>query len=215
MVRRFQSLFVRSWRIHDDQQGISYLGLLGMIMVIGAMLSVVGQQWSTTVKRDKEKELLFRGSRIQTAIAEFAVDYEVRKADRSNRFPRSLEELTQPPKRFLPKVYKDPITGKDFEMVLVKGEIRGVRSTSTESPMDIVKFKDAATYKDMVFQAQDAKGATGPDAASTANPLNPLNPFLNQPRPTDSSGSLGAAPNMPSPPSPNLGTNISPAAVPK
>lgn len=182
MIRRCTRILFRSWRVRNDERGISYLGLMGMIMIIGVTLSIVGQQWSMTVKRDKEKELLFRGTRIKIAIGAYAADYEVRKADRSNRFPNSLEQLTQPPRRFLPRVYKDPITGKDFEVILVKGEIRGVRSTSSESPMDSVNFKDAALYKDMVFEAQDPKqvGATGLDTA-----INALNPLPRQPKPPE------------------------------
>src|SRR6058998_3326766 len=81
------------------------------IVLMGISLSVVGKQWVMTVKRDHEAELLFRGTRIQNAIARYAADYEIRKATRPNRYPLSLEELTQRPKRYLQVVYKDPITG--------------------------------------------------------------------------------------------------------
>src|SRR5262249_3075491 len=151
--------------------------LMGIIAIMGVTLSAVGQHWSVTVKRDKEKELLFRGMSIRNAIAAYAADYEVMKADRSSRYPRTLDQLTQLPKRYLPKVYKDPITGKDFDLIVVKGEIRGVRSTSTDWVMDIVNLKDAATYKEMLFQAQDPK-QMGPPGLDQAPPVNPLNPLL-------------------------------------
>jgi len=163
-----------------DERGISFLGLMGVIAIMGITLSVVSQQWSVTVKRDKEKELLFRGTMIKNAIEAYAADYEVKKADRSNRYPRKLEQLTQMPKRYLPRVYKDPITGNDFEVIVVKEEIRGVRSTSTDWVMDMVNFKDVATYKEMAFQAQDPK-KQGLPGLDESNPVNPLNPLLSQP----------------------------------
>src|SRR5262245_36895147 len=110
----------------ENQKGISFLGLMGIIAIMGVTLSAVGQHWSVTVKRDKEKELLFRGMSIRNALEAYAADYEVMKADRSTRYPRTLDQLIQMPKRYLPRVYKDPITGKDFDLILVKGEIRGV-----------------------------------------------------------------------------------------
>jgi len=180
-----------------NQQGIGLLGLMGVIAIIGVTLSAVGQHWSVAVKRDKEKELLFRGKSIRNALEAYAADYEVMKADRSSRYPRTLDQLTQLPKRYLPKVYKDPITGKDFDLIVVKGEIRGVRSASTDWVMDIVNIKDAAMYKDMVFQAQDPR-QMGPPGLDQANPMNPLNPLLAQPA---APPPTGGAPNPGVPPS--------------
>ena len=187
-----------------NQQGVSLLGLMGIVAIMGVTLSAVGQHWSVAVKRDQEKELLFRGKSIRNAIEAYAVDYEVMKADRSNRYPRTLDQLTQLPKRYLPKVYKDPITGKDFDLIVVKGEIRGVRSTSTDWVMDIVNLKDAATYKDMLFQAQDPK-QSGPPGLDQAGPVNPLNPLLAQP----------AAPPPPGgAPSPGMPPSVGPGGQP-
>ena len=188
----------------SNQKGIGLLGLMAIIAIMGVTLSAVGQHWSVAVKRDKEKELLFRGKSIRNALEAYAADYEVMKADRSSRYPRTLDQLTQMPKRYLPKVYKDPITGKDFDLIVVKGEIRGVRSASTDWVMDIVNLKDAATYKDMLFQAQDPR-QMGPPGLDQANPMNPLNPLLAQP----------AAPAPPGgAPSPGIPSGVGPGGQP-
>jgi hypothetical protein len=154
---------------------VTYLTVLCAVVIMGVALSAVAQEWSVAVKRDLEAELLFRGNRIKLAIEAYAADYEVNKAGRPNRYPMSLVQLTQQPKRYLPVVYKDPITGLDFELIKVGAEVRGVKSRSLGAPMDKVRFKDAVSYSHVAFQAETpaAQGAgTGP------NPFNPLNPLV-------------------------------------
>jgi type II secretory pathway pseudopilin PulG len=126
------------------------------IVLMGIAMTVVSKQWTVVMKRDKEAELLFRGNRIKTAIEAYAAAYEVEKSKRTNRYPLSLDQLTQKPKRYLPVVYKDPMTGQDFELIKVGAEIRGVKSRSKEKPFDQVHFKNADTYDQIAFQVQAA-----------------------------------------------------------
>ena len=174
------SKFTGQEEIHADnplynQQGYTYLLAMFFVVLIGLSLMAIGQQWSVITKRDREAELLFRGNRIKVAIERFAADYEVKKGTRPNRFPLKLKELTQGPDRYLPVFYQDPMTGTDFELILVGKEIRGVRSTSQEVPFDKVNFKDAVSFQDVRFEASGA--ATN----CTPNPLNPLAPTNCQP----------------------------------
>lgn len=142
------------------------------LVLVGVSLTVVGKQWTLMVKRDQEAELLFRGNRIKAAIEAYAADYEVMKARRSNRYPLSLEQLTQKnPKRYLPVAYKDPFTGGDFELIKVGAEIRGVRSRSKERPLNKMQFKGAASYYEVAFQAV---GSSSQPCTPALNPLNPL-----------------------------------------
>jgi type II secretory pathway pseudopilin PulG len=134
-----------------DQRGVTYLMVMLAIVLIGISLTAAGKQWSLIVKRDKEAELLFRGTRIQYAIETYAADYSVRKTARPNQYPLTLEELTRLPKRYLPKVYKDPITGQDFQLIKIGTEIHGVKSRSSERPLDQVQFKGAGTYAEILF----------------------------------------------------------------
>ena len=51
-----------------NEQGFTYLMAMFFVVLIGITLMMIGQQWSVTLKRDREAELLFRGNRIKQAI---------------------------------------------------------------------------------------------------------------------------------------------------
>ncbi len=154
-----------------SERGVTYLAVMLAVVLIGISLATVGKSWKVAIKRDREAELLFRGNRIKAAIEQFAANYEVMKSVRDHRFPLTLEEMTKPPKPTLQMVYKDPITGGEFEVVRVNGEIQGVRSRSKDKPLNQVNFKDAKTYSDILFKAEIA---TGQPCAPGLNQLNPL-----------------------------------------
>lgn len=182
-----------------SERGVTYLMVMFLIVLMGIAMTLVGKQWAVTVKRDHEAELLFRGNRIKAAIESFAADYQVRKATRPNQYPVTLEELTKPPKRYLQVVYKDPITGQDFELIKAGAEIRGVKSRSHAQPLDKVRFNNATGYNQVAFQVQTAasQGCT-----PGLNPLNPLAPPVTCPPPgTQASGvpGLSGAPSAATP----------------
>ncbi len=152
-----------------NQDGVTYLFMMILVVVMSISLMGVTQQWSVIMKRDREAELLFRGTRIKEAIERYVADYEVQKATRPNRWPRTLEELTKKtPKRYLQAVYTDPITGEDFDLIKVGEELHGVRSTSQDVPYDQVHFKNAKTYQAIRFES------TGAGTNCQPNPINPL-----------------------------------------
>ncbi|MGD9851357.1 MAG: hypothetical protein AB7T38_08820 [Nitrospirales bacterium] len=155
---------------------MSYLFVMILVVIINISLMGVTQQWSVIMKRDKEAELLFRGTRIKEAIDRFVADYEVQKATRTYQWPRKLEDLVKKnPKRYLQMVYEDPLTGKPFDLIKVGDEIHGVRSTSTDTPYNVVKFKGAKTYQAIRFES------TGAIMGCQPNPLNPLAPTCSTP----------------------------------
>ena len=155
----------------NNQAGVTYLFVMMLVVAMSISLMVVTQQWSVIMKRDREAELLFRGTRIKEAIERYVADHEVQKATRPNRWPRTLEELTKKnPKRYLQAVYTDPITGKDFDLIKTGEELHGVRSTSTDVPYDQVHFKNVKTYQAIRFES------TGAGTNCQPNPLNPLAP---------------------------------------
>ena len=137
----------------SNEQGVTYLALMFVVALVGISLMAVNQHWSVMLKRDREKELAFRGTRIKQAIERYAADFEVQKGTRSNHYPLKLEDLIKSPKRYLQAVYKDPITGEDFELIKTGAEIHGVRSTSPDPPLDQVTFQGAQTYHDIHFEA--------------------------------------------------------------
>ena len=155
----------------SNEQGFAYIMAMFFVVLIGISLMMIGQQWSVTMKRDREAELLFRGNRIKLAIERYVADFEVQKGIRTNRYPLTLKNLTKKdPKRYLQAIYKDPMTGEDFVLIKEGKEIKGVRSSSKDIPYDQVNFKGAATYDAILFEAK----ASSTDCAP--NPINPLLP---------------------------------------
>ncbi len=166
------------------------------VVMIGISLMVIGQQWSVTTKRDREAELLFRGTRIKEAIERYAAAYEVQKGKRPNRYPLKLKDLTVKPTRYLQKVYMDPMTGKDFQLIKVNTEIHGVQSTSEDKPFDQVNFKGAATYSAIRFEAKAQSGNCVPDISKldkgcAASKITEIDPKTGKPldAPADEDGS--------------------------
>jgi len=164
--------FQKRFNAHlNNKAGVTYLFVMMLVVAMSISLMVVTQQWSVILKRDREAELLFRGTRIKEAIERYVADHEAQKAIRPNRWPRTLEELTKKnPKRYLQAVYTDPITGKDFDLIKTGEELHGVRSTSTDVPYDQVNFKNVKTYQAIRFES------TGASTNCQLNPLNPLAP---------------------------------------
>ncbi|KAF0217290.1 MAG: hypothetical protein FD174_3398 [Geobacteraceae bacterium] len=125
-------------RILKSSKGFTYLAALMIVVIMGIMLGVIGQSWQRTMKREREEELLFRGNQIRDAI----VRWNTKRPGQHPPTPlRDLKDLLKDPRsmanvRYLRRLYKDPVTGKDFEVIRdpVKGVI-GVRSTSEDKPL--------------------------------------------------------------------------------
>lgn len=132
-----------------NQNGFTYILALTIVMIMGIMLGLVGQSWKTIIQREKEKELLFRGSQIKEAIENWNnPKYTAPGIPPRNRHPvMDLKDLLQDPyslskMRFLPhtyaaevddrnqkcapncaklKIYQDPMTGKEW--TIIRGSI--------------------------------------------------------------------------------------------
>jgi type II secretory pathway pseudopilin PulG len=182
-------------------QGFTYLGLLIAVAVMGIGLALIGDVWSTTVKRERERELLFVGAQFRQAIGRY---YE--GSPGVKQFPRTLEDLLQDNrfpvvKRYLRKVYLDPMTGKREWGLLKQGDqILGVYSQSKDKPLKVANFQaadaafaDSNAYSDWRFvyapfgagspgQAAGAPGAADGQLPNAAGPsLNAGGPSPMQP----------------------------------
>ncbi|KMT56120.1 type II secretion system protein [Pseudomonas fildesensis] len=115
------------------QRGSVFMGMLVTVAVVAVMLMEVGTLWSSVLQRERELELLARGNEIRRAIGLY---YKA-----GNTFPKSLEDLVldrrQPTvKRYLRRVYRDPLTGStEWGVVAGPGEtIMGVFSQAKGTP---------------------------------------------------------------------------------
>jgi type II secretory pathway pseudopilin PulG len=94
--------------------------LLVALSVMGIMLGAALPVWRTTVQREREAELVFRGEQYVQAIELFS--------RRTGGFPITLNALRDG--RFIRKLYKDPITNTDFQPVYL-GQVTAGAPTST------------------------------------------------------------------------------------
>jgi len=125
--------------------------LLIAILVMGIATMGVAELWQTQVKREKEEELLFRLTQFRVAIARYRAAH--------NGYPRELKDLledrsTFSTRRYLRRIYKDPITGKDdwqltkvVDRAGVVSGISDVKSRAEGKPLKSLPGKKE-TYKD-------------------------------------------------------------------
>jgi len=150
-------------------RGFTYLTVLFVVALMGAGLALAGDVWHTSMRREKEAELLFIGDQYRLAIAQYYLSGPQRQ------YPRALADLLKDPRRpgaerYLRRLYPDPITGKD-EWGIVKapdGGILGVHSLSEEPPIKIANFR----VRDAAFEGKtkysDWKFVYAPAAQGTA-----------------------------------------------
>lgn len=140
--------------------GFTYIGALVMVVIIGIVAGRTAVLWKMKMQREKEVELLFRGTQYRDALRDFygmsQEPYGVaptqpgapqtaakpvtipQNAPRLNELKDLLQSTTSAGKKaFLRRLYLDPITGKEFEAVVDKtnNRIVGVRSTSELEPI--------------------------------------------------------------------------------
>jgi type II secretory pathway pseudopilin PulG len=142
--------------------GYTYLFVMFMVVLIGLAATAVTRQWKTEIRREREAELLFRGDQIRQAIGLY---YLTARAG-LHLYPKSLKDLIKDPnssatRRYLRTLYKDPITGEDFELVKEGDAIKGVRSKSTATPIktdnfppNYQEFAKKTSYHDWIFVTQ-------------------------------------------------------------
>lgn len=121
-----------------------------ILVVMGIATAAIGPVWHTEVRRAKEEELLFRLGEYRRAIAQY-------RATRG-RPPRELKDLLEDrsqlqTRRYLRRLYKDPITGKDdWKLDLIAdrtGAILGIADIHTSSDKEgLRKVKGKSKYKE-------------------------------------------------------------------
>ena len=170
----------------SSQRGSVYLVVMFAVVVMSISITAAAKQWKTVVQREKEADLLARGMEIQAAIGFYSKARQLGSTVPGEKYPLTLEELTKGPKPFLRKVYKDPMTGEDWDYIREPetGRIRGVRSRSKLAPIKqhqfppaVAHFEGLTQYHDWVFQYPSASTAPNPQNQQPQGaPGTPSNP---------------------------------------
>jgi type II secretory pathway pseudopilin PulG len=98
------------WQRSGQQGGYVLLGLLLIMALLVITAAIIVPTIAFDIKRDREEELIHRGVQYSRAIRAYA--------KRTGRFPTQMQDLRDPNGvKFLRKIYKDPITGRDFKLL--------------------------------------------------------------------------------------------------
>lgn len=155
------------------QRGVTLLALLFVMALMGMAYAAAAVLVQTTLKREREAELLFVGAEFQRALASYAA------ARPGREMPQRLEDLLRDPRfpgvrRHLRKLYADPVTrGQPWGLIRdARGGIMGLHSLSREAPLKRAHFAPrqtafarARTYADWRFLS--GRGATAAGLAAT------------------------------------------------
>ena len=94
----------------NGEQGYALMTLLMMIAIMGIMAATLVTSIKFDIKRDREEEMIHRGTQYSRAIRAYYKKF--------GRYPATIENLENTNQmRFLRKRYKDPLTGKDFKLL--------------------------------------------------------------------------------------------------
>ncbi|HEV3061746.1 MAG TPA: hypothetical protein VGY48_26075 [Vicinamibacterales bacterium] len=100
----------------DNQDGYAMAALLVAMSVAAVMMTVAMPVWKQMARRDKEEELIFRGTQYVRALRLFGTKY-------ANASPPNVDILVE--QRFIRKKFKDPITNDDFQPILAGQAVPG------------------------------------------------------------------------------------------
>jgi type II secretory pathway pseudopilin PulG len=127
-----------------NQSGYILVGLLILIMVAGYALAAAGTTFSEARKREREQELLKVGDTIRKAIG----NYYNQTPSVVKQYPPNIQALIRDdrfpePKRYLRKLYLDPVTQREGWGILEapSGGVMGVYSLSAARPYKSKNFR--------------------------------------------------------------------------
>lgn len=127
----------------QSERGFSYVGLLILAGILGAMFAATVTVGALIQRRAAEDELLFIGKQFHNAFKSY---YESTPRG-AKPYPQQLSDLLLDPRtslsrRHLRQVYPDPLTGKaEWRTIAAPdGGIMGVHSLSTETPIKVSGF---------------------------------------------------------------------------
>lgn len=110
--------------------------LLWWVAISGVMLAALGQQWVLESRREREVELVFRGTELGRALATYRAATPAGMPEAPQSVDELLEDRRGPQmRRHLRQAWRDPITGQPWAMLIVNGRILGFHSVSSREPL--------------------------------------------------------------------------------
>jgi len=128
-----------------NRNGFTFLTAIFMVMIMGIMLGMMGLSWKSIMKREREKELLLRGSQIKEAIenwndpnysvngVKWNAGHQLMDLKDLLKNPYTLTALQYLPHHYAQKlddknprcapdcaqlkIYQDPMTGKEWTLI--------------------------------------------------------------------------------------------------
>ena len=125
------------------QRGFTFVLALISVIVVGITATSVITLWSTSVKREKETEMIYRLDKVRTALKNYKQKY--------NRYPSHIEELLVD--RYVRNsCLIDPITGKEWATVTASyTEGLGIKDIHSSSEETAIKTKAGNAIKHSEF----------------------------------------------------------------
>ncbi len=164
-----------------NQHGAALMLVLIILTLMGLAAGIAGSSWQTITQRAKEEDLLWKGGQIRTAIGRY---YQTPQTGGTTirKFPAGLEDLLLDSRyletvRYLRKLYPDPMTGSQWEIVAAPGGgVMGVKSTSTQKPFkqdnfpeENRNFSGKQSYREWEFIYQPTVPKTTKPATGTGS----------------------------------------------
>jgi type II secretory pathway pseudopilin PulG len=150
-------------RMIRSEAGFTYIAALVMVVIIGIMLGAISQSVTVIMKREREKELIFRGLQYRDAIERWSKKGVPLKDLKDLVEPTVSSNVSASKDRLLRKLYSDPMTADGKWKTLpsppdpIQG-IYGVASSSSEEPFkqgnfpEVIKnFEGKKKYSDWEF----------------------------------------------------------------
>ena len=143
-----------------------------IVIIMGISLGAAGLSWRIIMQREREEELLYRGSQIRDAITRW---YALKSVEQAAMPLRDLKDLLKDPRtpqtvRYLRRLYNDPMTNKEWELISDPSKgIQGVASTSQEKPLKTAGFPDDLQGFNGMTRYSDWRFIYAPSAAQQAD----------------------------------------------
>jgi len=155
-------------RKHRQDAGFSLAALIFFAAAASIVAAAAVPAYQMQAKREREKELMFRGQEYTRAIQKYQRKFGV--------YPSSVDQLVQTNGlRFLRRAYKDPVTGKDFRLIRINpdGSLTGSK-LFVQNVNNRPLFGNTQTFGQPQQQQSSPQSGTQQQPVQQQSPQQPL-----------------------------------------